>query len=198
MDPIKFREIKKEIRIIGIDDSPFIPKTEGTTRIFGVIFRGRLWIEGVLQTHIAIDGLDATKKISEMITTTPHFGQLRVIMLAGITFGGFNIVDINKLYEETHLPIIVVCEKEPDLQSIKDALQNTTEWEKRWEIIQNTGPIHKFKTKKTVKNPVFFQIQGLELKDAQQILKISAGVSHIPEPIRVAHLIGRSFLKTQT
>ncbi|NVM28548.1 MAG: DUF99 family protein [Candidatus Helarchaeota archaeon] len=194
MDPIKFREIKKEIRIIGVDDSPFIPRTEGTTRVFGVVFRGRLWIEGVLQTIIKIDGFDATQKISEMITSSPHHGQLRVIMLAGITFGGFNIVDINKLFERTQLPIIVVCEKEPDLQSIKIAIEHLSDWEKRWEIIQNTGPIYKYHTKEDVKNPVFFQIKGLELKDAQQILKISAGVSHIPEPLRVAHLIGRSFL----
>lgn len=197
MDIIKFREIKKEIRIIGIDDAPFIPHSKkGTARLFGVVFRGRLWIEGVLQTTIEIDGLDATQKISEMITASPHFGQLRVIMLAGITFGGFNIVDINHLFEETQLPIIVIIEKMPDLQSIKTALQHTSEWEKRWDIIQNAGPFYEYKTKENVKNPVIFQIKGLELKDAQKILKISAGVSHIPEPVRVAHLIGRSFLKS--
>jgi len=195
MDIIKFREIKKEIRIIGIDDAPFIPHSEGTARIFGVVFRGRFWIEGVLQTTIKIDGLDATQKISEMITTSPHFGQLRVIMLAGITFGGLNLVDTNVLFEETQLPIIIIVEKMPNLQSIKVALKHTSEWEKRWEIIQNAGPFYEYQTKMHVKNPVIFQIKGLELKDAQKILKISAGVSHIPEPVRVAHLIGRSFLK---
>lgn len=194
MDPIKFREIKKEIRIIGIDDAPFVPKTEGSTRVFGVVLRGCLWVEGVLQTSIEIDGDDCTDKINEMITKSPHYGQLRVIMLAGITFGGFNIVDINRLFEETKLPIIVVIERPPDLQAIKVALKHTVNWEKRWEIIQKSGPIHEYHTKKKVKNPVYFQIKGLELKDAQQILKISAGVSHIPEPVRVAHLIGRSFL----
>lgn len=193
---IKFREIKKEIRIIGIDDTPFIPKTKGTTRIIGVVFRGRLWIEGVLQTIIDIDGFDATEKIINMITNSPHFGQLRVIMLAGITFGGFNVVDIKTLFEATNLPILVVCEKEPDLPSIKEALRNTENWAEKWKIIQRTGTFHKYKTKKNVETPVIFQIKGLELEDAQQILKVSTGVSHIPEPIRVAHLIGRSFLNT--
>ncbi|MFX1295398.1 MAG: hypothetical protein ACFFD2_11190 [Promethearchaeota archaeon] len=40
MNSIKFREIKKEIRIIGIDDKPFTPKAEGTTQLISVIFRG--------------------------------------------------------------------------------------------------------------------------------------------------------------
>ncbi|MFX1295399.1 MAG: DUF99 family protein [Promethearchaeota archaeon] len=146
-------------------------------------------MEGVLQTIITIDGFDATKKIIKMITNSPHYSQLRVIMLDGITFGGFNIVDINKLYKTTQLPIIVVCEKEPDIHSIKTAIQHTMNWAKRWELIKNIGSLYEYKTKIKIKNHIYFQIKGLELEDAQQILKISTGVSHIPEPIRVAHLI---------
>ncbi|MHA1650665.1 MAG: endonuclease dU [Candidatus Helarchaeota archaeon] len=190
----KFREIKKEIRIIGIDDCPFTPRAEGTTRLIGVIFRGSLWIEGVLQTSITIDGFDSTEKIIAMISSSPHFGQLRVIMLDGITFGGFNIVDLDELYETIHLPIIVICEREPDFRSIKEAIRHTKDWEKRWAMIQNTGPFYQLKTKRWVKKPLYFQIKGLDLKDAQQIIKISSSVSHIPEPVRVAHLIARSFL----
>jgi len=194
MNIVKFREIKQEIRLIGIDDAPFIPRKEGKTRLFGVIFRGRLWIEGVIQTIITVDGFDATQKISEMIINSPHYGQLRVIMLAGITFGGFNVVDIKKIFETTGLPIIVVCEKQPDLESIKIAIQNTSNWEERWQFIEHSGQFYEYLPKPSIKNPIFFQITGLDLKDAKQILKISIGVSTLPEPLRVAHMIGRSFL----
>ncbi|MDD1779461.1 MAG: DUF99 family protein [Candidatus Helarchaeota archaeon] len=194
MNLVRFREIKNEIRIIGIDDAPFIPHTEGVTRLFGVIFRGRLWMEGVLQKSIALDGFDATQKIIEMVMDSPHYGQLRVIMLAGITFGGFNVVDVNKIFETTQLPIIVVCEKEPDLPSIKLALQNLKNWEERWRLIEATGQFYEYRPKPNVKNPIYFQITGLDIKDAKQILKTSIGVSTLPEPLRVAHMIGRSFL----
>jgi len=197
MNPVKFREIKNEIRLIGIDDAPFVPRKEGTTRLFGVVFRGRLWVEGVLQTTIIVDGLDSTQKISKMILNSPHYGQLRVIMLAGITFGGFNVVDVNEIFEKTHLPIIVVCEKQPDLESIKIAIQNTSNWEERWQLIEKSGPLYEYFPKPSVKNPIFFQITGLDLKDAKQILRISIGVSAFPEPLRVAHMIGRSFLPTK-
>ena len=197
MNPVVFRKIKQEIRLIGIDDAPFIPRTAGTTRIFGVVCRGSLRIEGILQTMITIDGLDSTQKISEMILNSPHYGQLRVIILAGITFGGFNVVDVNQLFEITGLPIIVVCEKQPDLESIKIAIQNTSNWEERWQLIEASGQFYEYFPKANVKNPIFFQITGLDLKDARQILKISTGVSAIPEPIRVAHMIGRSFLIRQ-
>jgi endonuclease V-like protein UPF0215 family len=194
MNLVKFREIKNEIRIIGIDDAPFIPRTEGTTRLFGVVFRGRLWMEGVLQKMISIDGFDTTQKIIEMVMDSPHYGQLRVIMLAGITFGGFNVVDVKKVFETTHLPIIVVCEKEPDLPSIKLALQNLKSWEERWRLIEASGHFYEYRPKPNVKNPIFFQITGLDVKDAKQILKTSIGVSTVPEPLRAAHMIGRSFL----
>lgn len=194
MNPIKFREIKKEIRIIGIDDTPFIPKTKGTTQIIGVIFRGRFLIEGVLQTTITIDGFDVTRKIIEMISESPHLGQLRVIMLDGITFGGFNIIDLDLLFQELALPIIVVCDKDPNFASIKEAIQFTENWEKRWALIQKSGNIYHYNIKDDVKAPIYFQLRGLELNDAERILKLTAGISHIPEPIRVAHLIARSFL----
>jgi len=91
----------------------------------------------------------------------------------------------------------VVSEQNPDFAAIKSAIQYTTQWEKRWEIIQNSGPIYHYHTKQNVKTPLYFQIKGLQVKDAKKILKISCGVSHIPEPLRVAHLIGRSFLHSE-
>ena len=51
----------------------------------------------------AIDGLDATQKLADMINGSPHRHQLRLVMLNGVTFAGFNIVDIKKLYALTGL-----------------------------------------------------------------------------------------------
>ena len=85
---MKINRIKDKIRVIGIDDAPFIPHTKGDALIFGVITRGNFRIEGVEQTMIKIDGMDATEKISKMIMTSNHYDQIRVILLYGITFGG--------------------------------------------------------------------------------------------------------------
>ncbi|NIO44111.1 MAG: DUF99 family protein, partial [Candidatus Aenigmarchaeota archaeon] len=96
----RFRAIKKEIRIVAWDDGPFKFKSKGKDILVGVIFRGGQFIDGLLKTEIEIDGLDATKKIIEKVLKTKH-KDLRIIMLDGITFAGFNTVDIKEIYEKT-------------------------------------------------------------------------------------------------
>ena len=62
MFPKRFRSVKSEIRVLGIDDGRFVPHTKGTVEIVGVVYRGGYWFEGVMHTEITIDGIDATKK----------------------------------------------------------------------------------------------------------------------------------------
>ena len=94
--------------MLGVDDGAFTPHVKGQVLVIGVVFRGGYWLDGVMHTEIAVDGFDSTDKISSMITSSPHYKQLRVVMLNGITFAGFNIVDVKKLNMATKLPIVTV------------------------------------------------------------------------------------------
>ena len=110
--------------------------------VVGVVFRGGYSIDGVMHTKIAIDGLDATEKFASMINTSPHRRQLRLVMLNGITFAGFNMVDIKKLYAATGLPVIALTHDKPDLDAIHEALKNLPNTEERWRLVVEAGEIH--------------------------------------------------------
>ena len=43
--------VKKEIRVIGIDDSPFKKFSRQKILVIGTIFRGGNWLDGVLSTN---------------------------------------------------------------------------------------------------------------------------------------------------
>lgn len=176
--------IKPEIRILGIDDSVLLNEK---VMIVGTIFRGGDWMDGVLRSDITRDGLDATEIISNMIKKSKHYGQVRVVILDGITYGGFNVVDIEKLYEETGIPIIVIMRAYPDFEKIKSALTNFPDYDKRWEIIQRAGKIEEIILKN--KSTIYIQKKGISLKSAEKILRLTSIRSNIPEPLRVAHLI---------
>ncbi|NYT04194.1 MAG: DUF99 family protein, partial [Candidatus Methanofastidiosa archaeon] len=107
--------IKKEIRILGIDDSNFT-REDRDVLVVGALLRGGYWIDGVLSTHVQRDGLDATEKIVNMILKA-RYKDLRAIMLKGVTIAGFNLIDIEKLNLDTGLPVVVVMRKMPDLES---------------------------------------------------------------------------------
>ena len=56
----KFRSIKQEIRILGVDDSPFPAHTKEEVMLVGTVFRAGNWLDGVLSTFVEGDGMDAT------------------------------------------------------------------------------------------------------------------------------------------
>jgi len=64
----------------------------------GVIYRGGKFLDGVLRTEVTIDGTDSTEKIAEMVCRS-KYKDIRVIMLDGLGFAGFNLVDIDELFK---------------------------------------------------------------------------------------------------
>ena len=186
----RFRTIKKEIRIIAWDDGPFEFKSKGNDILIGVIFRGGQFLDGLLKTEVEIDGLDATEKIIEKILKTRH-KDLRIIMLDGITFAGFNIVDIKEIYEKTRMSVIVVNRKRPDLKKFTEVLKQMPESERRLKCVENAGPIYWASVKN--KN-ICFQCYGIAKEDAGKVIKETSTMSLIPEPLRVAHLIATGFI----
>ena len=190
----RFRSIKPEIRVLGVDDGVFIPHSKGLVDVVGVVFRGGYWLDGVMRTEVEVDGLDGTEKIASMIIESPHYKQLRIIMLSGITLAGFNVVDIKELYNKTGLPVIAITRDMPNMKEIEQAIERLPEKEKRWRAIQNAGEMIKVQTRKE-EEPIYMQIAGIKREDAEKIVKITSTRSNIPEPLRVAHIIASGLTK---
>lgn len=188
MDRKRFRVIKPEIRVLGVDDGAFKPHLKGEVLVVGVVFRGGYWLDGVMHTTIAVDGFDATEKIASMITGSPHYRQLRVVMLNGVTFAGFNIVDVKELHAATKLPVITVTREKPDFEDIRKALQNLPNPEARWKaILSAEGPVEV--STRSAEAKVYMQAVGVSEEDAVKILRLTSTRSNVPEALRVAHLI---------
>ncbi len=183
-----FRIIKPEIRVIGVDDGVFTPHVPGFVPVVGVVFRGGYWVEGVMHTEILVDGFDATEKIAEMIKASSHYKQLRVIMLNGVTFGGFNVVDMQELNASTGLPVIAVTRERPDLRSIRGALEHMSRSEERWQMILDAGEVTEVSTRNRAEK-IYLHTAGVSVGDAEAIVRLTSTRSNIPEALRVAHLI---------
>jgi endonuclease V-like protein UPF0215 family len=177
--------IKPETRVIGIDDSPLLSKD---ILVVGAVMRGGTWLDGVVSTYVERDGMDATEKISALVAGTKHYGQIRVVMLNGVTFGGFNVADIEALNQETGLPVIVVMRKLPDMKNIRRALDNLSEPDRRYRSILKAGEPTEVRID-WKGAPVHIQCKGIEKDDAARIVIETAVHSRVPEPLRVAHLI---------
>ena len=180
--------IKPEIRVLGVDDGKFIPHLKAQVPVVGIVFRGGYWLDGVMSTQITVDGFDATAKISSMIRNSPHYKQLRVVMLNGITFGGFNVVDIKALNAETNLPVIAITTRKPDLTRVHLALKKLPNSEERWSAVVNAGEIFPVLTRGG-KQRIYVEVMGITVESAVEVLRLTATRSKVPEALRVAHLV---------
>lgn len=167
----------KSWRIVGIDDS----FSKDFCCLAGCVISGRS-IEGFMFERISVDGFDATEKIVAMLRRSKFFGQLKCVLLSGITFGGFNVADIVEINARTGIPVVVVMGKEPNMEEFCNALKNLKGFEQRISIVERAGEIYKHKN-------LFLQFSGLSFEEAKKIVEANTWRGKIPEALRIAHLV---------
>ena len=188
------RKFCENLKILAVDDGK-LPgkhqKSRGETILVGVKMEKTLINDVKLRT-IKVDGLDATEKILEIIDET---WPIELIILGGISYGGFNLIDAVKVWEKSKIPIIIVSKEKPDNNKILAALKkHFKDWERRWNIIrkvvEKANGIHEVYIKEK-ENPIYIENIGLNVKEAISILRKLTVWGRTPEPIRIAHIIAR-------
>lgn len=186
------RKVKPQIRVIGFDDGTFSFKSKlrkDRTILVGVVMKGSQDVVGIVTRWIEIDGRDSTEKMIDAINNS-RFKDLRVIMLKGITYAGFNVVDVERLSRETGLPVVIVIRKKPDLKAMEDALKkHFSDADERIVLLRKAGEI-----KELIPERVFYQSYGIPPQQAEEIIKLTQKSSLIPEPLRLAHMIASAVM----
>jgi hypothetical protein len=177
--------LKRDVRFLGIDDGPF-ERGDDRTQIVGVVTRGASYIEGVLTSEVAVDGTDATDTLIRLVRSTKFRPLIRCVFLNGIAVGGFNVVDLDALYEATRIPVVTLSRTRPDPPAIRRALKATFDsWRNRWNLIQSFRPTR-------VRNGRFWVYatpRGATLSEATRWIQATTVRGAIPEPVRLAHVI---------
>ena len=187
------RAVSRDTRVascIGIEDGPFIPRRLGGSNapLVAVKLEGP-HITAVRAGWIGVDGMDGTERALKLLDVF-SFSNCP-ILLAGVTFGGFNLIDPRRLHKKFKVPTIVVVGSRPNNRTVKRALvRHFPDWRERWRIIRALGPLRTVRTVAS-ENPLFYEALGCSSRVAQRILAGWALVSRIPEPLRVAGLVAR-------
>ncbi len=163
--------------------------------IVGSLTRAPNYLEGVLSTHVEVDGSDATSWIGDMIMDSRFHEQAKVIFTDGGAVGGFNVIDLEDLHELTGIPVISVSRDEPDFQGIERALKkHFTDWRSRLELFR-TGDVH---TVETGHLPIYIKMEGVELNEARRLLKLFTVRGRLPEPVRISHLVASGIVRGES
>jgi len=168
--------------VIGFDDAPFARAHRGDVSVIGAVYAG-VRLEGVLSGKLRRDGRNSTRVLTELVRRSRFRAHLQAVLLQGIAFAGFNVVDIQVLHAMLGVPVIVVARKPPDMAAIRRALlQRGPGGARKLKLIEQAGPMQ-------AAAGVYVQRAGITLEKVGELIRRLAVNSKLPEPLRTAHLI---------
>lgn len=169
--------MKKGSRVLGIDDAPIEEE-----KLVGVLYRGTEFIESVHIIEVEIDCGDGTEKVIELYDQFQAY--VEAILIDGISFSGFNIVDIGKVSKEINKPVIAVTDNRPDPEGFSAAMEKTGVTS---EAFDSLPEVEKFELST---GRCFVQFAGCNRTEARDIVGKSTLQGNVPECIRAADIIG--------
>lgn len=168
--------------VIGFDDAPFDQQFRGDVLLVGAVYADRR-LECIISGKVRRDGVNSTREIVRLVSESRFVRHLQLVMLQGIAFAGFNVVDIHAVYKTLGIPVLVVMRRRPDLKSIEAALlQKVPGGARKWRLIQQAGVVEQA-------GKVFVQQVGISHAQAGRVIERFAINSDLPEPLRTAHLV---------
>ena len=177
--------------VIGFDDAPFPPGHRGDVLLVGAVYAGPR-LEGVLSGKVRRDGINATRSIVRMVSESRYREHLQAVLLQGITFAGFNVVDLLAVYDALQLPVIAVSRRQPDLVAVRSALlQHVPGGQRKWHLIEKAGRVEPAAG-------VYVQRAGISLRDTEKLIERFALNGKLPEPLRAAHLIAGGIIQGES
>ena len=181
---------KKQIRVIGFDDAPFERHQQRKVNISGIVCANTRF-EGMVWGAVEADGHDATDTICQLLLGKKFLPQLHLVLLDGIGFGGFNLVDLPQLAQRLELPCVAMMRKLPNLAKMKQAMSRLPNYPERLATLQQAGEIYAFE-------PFFFQVSGEQPWIIARALRQLTDCGKVPEALRLAHLIGAAVINGES
>ncbi len=177
--------------VVAFDDGPFAHDQTGSVPVVGTVYAD-LRLDGVLVGAIEKDGGDAAEALARMVVQSRFDAHIRLVMLQGISLGGFNVVDVFELRRRLARPVLVIARRPPDLNAIRAALhKHIPAGAAKWRTIERLGPMEPA-------GPVFIQRVGIEREAALETVHHFTIHGHLPEPLRSAHLIAGALVNGQS
>jgi endonuclease V-like protein UPF0215 family len=180
---------KKGIRALGIAESYTGRNTDGAhSTICGVVMRKDLRIDGIAFGKATVGGMDATDVVLTIFRGLRR-QDINFLMLSGCVIAWFNVIDPERLHDETGLPVIgVTYEDSAGLE--EDILHHFPDDQARLTAYRRLGE------RRPLALPTgyqaFIRSWGIGKADAGVLCSAFTREGKIPEPLRVARLCARA------
>jgi uncharacterized protein len=173
--------------ILGVDDAPFDKRQSFPVPIVGVVMEGPDRVESVALGEFPVDGDGATDYLAGWIGGLRARPALQAVILGGITIAGLGIVDVTALAQQLDLPVLVVTRHNPARSELADAWRAAG-------LSQRLALFERVPRAFGLGQGLYLAHAGGSRVDAERLVGTSLAKSRLPEPLRLAHLIGQAIV----
>ena len=177
--------------LLGVDDAPFDKDRDASVPIVGVMAEGAGLVEAVAVTRFAVDGEEATDFLAAWIGGLRCAPALHGVVLGGVTIAGLAVIDLRRLAERLALPVMAVNRRDPSDPALAAALAAAGLSARIAVLAASPRPW-------PLAPGVFVTHAGAERWEVERLLRAARGKSRLPEPLRLAHLIGAALVLGQS
>jgi len=185
---------KKGVRALGIAES-FRKSQSKRSVLAGVVMRSDLIIDGFIFGSAEIEGDDATDEIVGMFQRLNR-NDINVIMLGGSVISMYNIIDIDSLGNRTNIPVISITFEESEGLEPHIKHHFPDSWEKKLSAYNRLGAREAVRLHTNY--VVYIRPYGISIEVSKRILDKFTIQGAIPEPIRLARLLARAKIASDT
>jgi len=182
---------KRLPRVLGIDDGPFVKGQREHVPIVGVVMAGPDLVEGVALSSFPVDGDHVTEHLRVWIRGSRWQPALQGIVLGGITIAGLGLVDLPALADDLKIPVLAVTRREPRPDELTGALI-AAGLPTRLPVLERSPPSVR------IDDGLHLACAGADETHARALLASTLGHAKLPEPLRLAHLIGTALVRGQS
>lgn len=172
---------------LGVDDAPFDKRQPHPVPIVAVAMEGRDVIESLALGEFPVDGDGATDYLTSWIAGLRSRPMIQAVILGGVTIAGLGIIDVTALAKRLDLAVLVVTRRNPARSELADALK-AAGLRERLELLERIPRAY------GAGDGLYLAHAGATRVEAERLLMATLGKSRLPEPLRVAHLIGQAIV----
>lgn len=177
--------------VLGIDDAPFTKHKDETVPVVAVMMEGATLVDGVAVNRMKIDDPNATQFLIDWIKELRWTPSLQGIAFGGITIAGLGLLHLPTLARELNLPILTITRQDTQDSTLDTALKAAGLSKLLPVLNDNPSSIE-------IDEGIFASFCGTTEREAKKLIRSTLQKSTMPEPLRVAHLIGAALVNGES
>ncbi len=177
--------------VLGIDDAPFTKHKDQTVPVVAVMMEGATLVDGVAVNKMKIDDPDATPFLINWIKGLRWTPSLQGVVFGGITIAGLGLVHLPTIERELNLPVITVTRQDTHDSTLDTALK-AAGLSNLLPILNDNPPSIE------IDDGIFASFCGSTEREAKKLIRSTLQKSTMPEPLRIAHLIGAALVNGES